>query len=128
MSGIILSIRRSQREPLPPLGPGERIINERVYYSAAWLDAAPFEREAVKTEPTAADDKPKEDIVTYEVRTRFDLEPEPGDDLGPEYIANLVANALRRALTDAALDPTEGVTVHVQPRGAKVHTSEEVAA
>jgi len=66
--------------------------------------------------------------VTYEVRTRFDLEPEPSDDLGPEYIANLVANALRRALTDAALDPTEGVTVHVQPRGAKVHTTAEVAA
>jgi hypothetical protein len=66
--------------------------------------------------------------MTYEVRTRFDLEPEPGDDLGPEYVANLVANALRRALTDAALDPTEGITVHVQPRGAKVHAATEVAA
>jgi hypothetical protein len=128
MPGTILSIHPRQREPLPPLGPGERVINGRVYYSAAWLDAAPSEREAVQIEPADRNDKPKEDIVTYEVRTRFDLEPEPGDDLGPEYIANLVANALRRALTDAALDPTAGVTVHVQPRGAKVHTSEEVAA
>ena len=88
------------------------------------------EPEPVKVEPIPADvtHYPKEDTVTYEVRTRFDLEPEPGDDLGPEYVANLVANALRRGLTDAALDPTEGMTVHVQPRGAKGHTTEQVAA
>ena len=41
MSGTILSIRRRQRKLLPPLGPGERVINGRVYYSAAWLSAEP---------------------------------------------------------------------------------------
>ena len=46
MSGTILSIRPRQREPLPPLGPGERIINGRVYYSAAWL-CSPLEGEVV---------------------------------------------------------------------------------
>jgi hypothetical protein len=66
--------------------------------------------------------------VTYEVRTRFDLDPEPGDDLGCEYISNLVAAAVRRALHEAALAPTQGVTVHVRPRGAKVHAWTEVTA
>ncbi len=46
--------------------------------------------------------------MTYEVRTRFDLEPEPGDDLGPEYIANLVANALRRPLAERGTRPDGG--------------------
>jgi hypothetical protein len=36
------------------LGPGERIIGGRVFYSAAWLGAAPFEPEAVKVEPVPA--------------------------------------------------------------------------
>lgn len=67
--------------------------------------------------------------MTYEIRTRFNVEPEEGDDLGPEFIANLVAHVMRQALADdPALAPTEGLTVHVQPRGAKVHASEEVAA
>jgi hypothetical protein len=66
--------------------------------------------------------------MIYEVRTRFDLQPEPGDDLGPEFIANLVAAAVRRGLERAALDPTEGVTVHVRPTGAKVHARTEAAA
>jgi hypothetical protein len=35
MPGTILSIRPRQREPLPSLGPGEQVINGRVYYSAA---------------------------------------------------------------------------------------------
>ena len=49
MPGIILSSRPRQREPLPPLGPGERVINGRVYYSAAWLGiTAPFNAEAGK--------------------------------------------------------------------------------
>ena len=47
MPGTILSSRPRQREPLPPLGPGERIINGRVYYSAAWL-CSPLEGEVVK--------------------------------------------------------------------------------
>ena len=66
--------------------------------------------------------------MIYEVRTRFDLEPEPEDDLGCEYIGNLVAAAARRALQEAALAPTLGVTVHVRPRGAKVHTRTEATA
>jgi hypothetical protein len=59
--------------------------------------------------------------MIYEVRTRFDLEPEQGDDLGPEFIANVVASAIRRGLEAEALDTTQGVTISVQPRGAKLH-------
>jgi hypothetical protein len=66
--------------------------------------------------------------MIYQVRTRFDLAPEPSDDLGPEFIANLVATAVRQGLQEAALDPTAGVTVQVQPAGAKVHTQAEAAA
>ena len=66
--------------------------------------------------------------MIYEVRTRFDLEPDVGDDLGPDFIANLVASALRRGLEAEALHPTQGVTVYVQPRGAKVHVETEVPA
>ena len=47
MSGTILSSRPGQREPLPSLGPGERIINGRVYHSAAWL-SSPLEAEVGK--------------------------------------------------------------------------------
>jgi hypothetical protein len=47
MPGTILSSCPRQREPLPPLGPGERLINGRVYYSAAWL-CSPLEAEVVK--------------------------------------------------------------------------------
>src|SRR5947209_4848273 len=56
MSETILSIRPRQRR-LAALGPGERVINGRVYYSAAWLStAARFEAEAVTAapEPTRA--------------------------------------------------------------------------
>ena len=59
--------------------------------------------------------------MIYEVRTRFDLEPDEGDDLGPEFIANVVANAIQRGLEAEALDTTQGVTISVQPRGAKLH-------
>jgi hypothetical protein len=59
--------------------------------------------------------------MIYEVRTRFDLEPDEGDDHGPEFIANVVANAIRRGLAAEALDTTQGVTISVQPRGAKLH-------
>jgi len=59
--------------------------------------------------------------MIYEVRTRFDLEPDEGDDLGPEFIANVVATAIRRALEAEALDTTQGVTISVQPRGARLH-------
>jgi hypothetical protein len=59
--------------------------------------------------------------MIYEVRTRFDLEPDEGDDLGPEVIANVVANAIRPGLEAEALDTTQGVTISVQPRGARVH-------
>jgi hypothetical protein len=64
--------------------------------------------------------------MIYQVRTRFDIEPEEGDDLGPEFIANLVVHALRQALADdPALKPTEGVTIRVQPRGAKVRVHQD---
>ena len=101
------------------LKPGERIVGGRIQYSAAWLSTPPT------IKPT-----PKEDTVTiYEVRTRFNVEPEEGDDLGPEFIASLVAHALRQAVAaDPALKPTEGLTIHVRPRGAKLHVEAEVPA
>jgi hypothetical protein len=63
--------------------------------------------------------------MIYEVRTRFDLELEVGDDLGPEFIANVVGCAIRRGLAAEALQPVQGVTIYVQPRGAKVHVELE---
>ena len=66
--------------------------------------------------------------MIYEVRTRFDLEPDEGDDLGPEFIANVVATAMRRALEAEALETTQGVTISVQPRGARVHVEAKAAA
>jgi hypothetical protein len=56
MSETILSSRPRPRAPLSPLGPGERVINGRVYYSALWLGVAAFEPEAVKFEPADGDD------------------------------------------------------------------------
>jgi hypothetical protein len=93
MSGTILSSRPRQREPLPPLGPGERVINGRVYYSAAWLDPEAFEPEVVKIKPADRDDEPKEDSM--EVTVRFTL-AEGGDAATTaEWIARLVAQLLR---------------------------------
>ncbi len=71
MPGTILSSRPRQRAPLPPLGPGDCVIDGRVYYSAVWL-TAPFEPEAVRIEPAAGDDNPKEE--TMDVTVRFTLE------------------------------------------------------
>jgi len=52
MSGNILSIRPRQRGQLAALGPGERVINGRVYYSAAWLGVeAAFAAEGVNAAP-----------------------------------------------------------------------------
>jgi hypothetical protein len=53
MSGSILSSRPGQQAPLPPLGPGERLIDGRVYHSSAWLGAAPFEPGPVRIEPAS---------------------------------------------------------------------------
>ena len=92
MSGIILSSRPRQREPLPPLGPGERVINGRVYYSAAWLDAAPFEPEAAKIEPADGDDELKEEHV--DVTVRFTLAGGGDEATTAEWIARLVAKLL----------------------------------
>ena len=68
-------------------------------------------------------------MTIYQIRTRFDVEPEEGDDLGPDFIANLVAHALRQAVADdPALKPTQGVTIHVQPRAAKIHVDDQAPA
>jgi hypothetical protein len=95
MSGTILSIRPRQREPLPPLGLGERVINGRLYYSAAWLGAAAFEPETVQIGPgpTDADDKPKEEQMDGTVR--FSLEGRGDEANTAEWIARLVARLLR---------------------------------
>jgi hypothetical protein len=93
MTGTILSSRPDQRASLPPLGPGERVINGRVYYSAAWLDATRFEPEAVKIGPAAGDDDPKEGKM--DVTVRFTLAG-GGDEVNTaEWIARLVARLLR---------------------------------
>jgi len=95
MSGTILSIRPRQRKPLPPLALGERVINGRVYYSAAWLGAAAFEPEAVTSwpEPAIRDDKPKEEKM--DVTVRFTLEGRGDETNTAEWIARLVAQLLR---------------------------------
>jgi hypothetical protein len=93
MSGTILSSRPREREPLPPLGPGERVINGRVYYSAAWLGAAPFEPEEVKIRPADGDDKAKEEQM--DVTVRFTLEGGGDQANTAEWIARLVAQLLR---------------------------------
>ena len=42
-SGPVFANRRNDWEYQRPLEPGERIIDGRVYYSAAWLDRAPVD-------------------------------------------------------------------------------------
>ena len=71
MPGTILSSRPRRRAPLQSVGPGERVIDGRVYYSAVWLTAA-FEAEAVEIEPAKGDDKPEggEDGRDGEVHAR----------------------------------------------------------
>ena len=68
--------------------PGERVVNGRVYYSAAWLGAAPFE-----PEPAVGDDKPKEEQM--DVTVRFTLEGRGDEANTAEWIARLVAHLLR---------------------------------
>jgi hypothetical protein len=94
MSGTILSIRARRREPLPPLGSGKRVIDGRVYYSAAWL-GAPFEPEVVRIdpEPAGGDDKPKEEQM--DVTVRFTLEGRGVEANTAEWIARLVAQLLQ---------------------------------
>jgi hypothetical protein len=93
MPRTILSSRPREREPLPPLGPGERVIDGRVYYSAAWLGAAPFEPEEVKIRSAAGDDKAKEE--TMDVTVRFTLAGGGEEATTAEWIARLVAQLLR---------------------------------
>src|SRR5712692_5146453 len=93
MSGTILSSRPRHREPLPPLGPGERIVSGRVHYSAAWLGAAPFEPEAVKIEPAVGEDIAKEEKMN--VTVRFTLEGRGDEATTAEWIARPVAQLLR---------------------------------
>ena len=93
MSGTILSSRPRQREPLPALGPGERVINGRVLYSAAWLGAAALGPEAVTIEPAAGEDEAKEEKM--DVTVRFTLEGGGDEQTTAEWIARLVAQLLR---------------------------------
>ena len=93
MPGTILSIRPRQREPLRPLGLGERVINGRVHYSAAWLGAAALGPEAVKIEPAAGQDEAKEEEM--DVTVRFTLTGGGDEATTAEWIARLVAQLLR---------------------------------
>jgi hypothetical protein len=69
------------------------VINGRVYYSAAWLDAAPFEPEVVKIEPADGDDELKEGKM--DVTVRFTLEGRGDAANTAEWIAGLVTRLLR---------------------------------
>jgi hypothetical protein len=92
MSETILSSRPRQRAPVQWLGPGERVIDGLVYYSAVWL-TAPFEPEAVKIGPADEDDNPREE--TMDVTVRFTLEGRGDEANTAEWIARLVAQLLR---------------------------------
>ena len=93
MSEGILSSRPGDREPLRFLGPGERRVNGRVYYSAAWLDGTPSEPESVKIRPALGEDDAKEEEM--EVTVRFTLQGGGEEQNTAECIARLVANLLR---------------------------------
>jgi hypothetical protein len=121
-----LDLRESLARFCPPvairLGPGERIIGGRVFYSAAWLDAPNLpDLHNFKFE--------KEDIMIYDVRIAFDFETEE-EHLGPEFAANVIAGAVREALDRAAITNIQhGIGCRVTPRGASVNApTEEVAA
>jgi hypothetical protein len=92
MSGTILSSRPRQREPLSSLGPGERVINGRLYYSAAWMGAGACEPETVRIGPAAGDDRRKEEKM--DVTVRFTLEGRGDEANTAEWIARLVAQLL----------------------------------
>ena len=83
MSEGILSSRPGHRERLRFLGPGERIIDGRVCYSAAWLDGTPFEPESVEIEPAAGGKEGEE----MEVTVRFTLEGRGDEQSTAEWIA-----------------------------------------
>jgi hypothetical protein len=121
MSGIILSSRRRQREPLPPLGPGECVIDGRVYYSAVWL-TAPCGPEAVRIELAAGEDEAKEE--TMDVTVRFRLEGRGDEATTAEWISRLVAQVLR----EEGLDVSErGVGVRAsRSQTAHADVQEEV--
>jgi hypothetical protein len=57
----------------------------------------------------------------FDARVRFSFESEE-EHLGPELAANVIANTIRQALSDAGFDQIEqGVTVTATPRGARVN-------
>jgi hypothetical protein len=92
MPGTILSSRPRQRVSLQSLGPGERVIDGRVYYSAMWF-TAPFEPEAAGIEPSGGDDHSREE--TMDLTVRFTLVGGGGEATTAEWIARLVARLLR---------------------------------
>jgi hypothetical protein len=123
MSGTILSSRPRQRKPLAPHGPGERVINGRLSYSAAWLGAAPFEPEPVGIgpEPALGDDQPKEEKM--EVTVRFTLAGRGDEATTAEWIARLIAQLLRE---EGLIVGERGVGVRAsRPRTAHADVHEE---
>jgi hypothetical protein len=110
MSRTILSSRPHRRDPLPPLGKGERVIDGRVYYSAVWL-AAPLEPEVVRIEPIHGDDESKEEEM--DVTVRFTLQGRGEEANTAEWIARLVAQLLRE----------EGLVVSEHGVGARASRS-----
>lgn len=101
------------------LGPGERVIDGRVYYSAAWLGAGPCE-----SEPADGDDKPKEEKM--DVTVRFTLEGRGDEQNTAEWIARLVAQLLRE---EGMTVGERGVGVRAsRSRTAHANVQEETAA
>jgi hypothetical protein len=121
MPGIILSSRFGKRETLPPLRPGERVINARVYYSAAWLDAHDLPHLA-GWEPGTT----KEEKMIYDVTIRLDFETEE-EHLGPEFAANVISATVREALHGQGIDGLHGIGCRVTPRGASVNAPKVAA-
>jgi hypothetical protein len=59
-------------------------------------------------------------MTVHQVRVRFDVEPDQGED-DSEFLANLIAYGMHRSLFLAGLTPTRGVSVRVWTE-ATVHS------
>jgi hypothetical protein len=101
MPGTILSSRPRPWAPLRPLGPGEYVINGRVYYSAARLGAtAAFGPETGRIEPADGDATAKEE--TMDITVRFTLEGRGDEANTADWIARLVGQLLREEGLDVS--------------------------
>jgi hypothetical protein len=100
------------RVGLSMLKPGERIIDGRIYYSSAWLDAHDLPHLAGWEPGTTKEDT----MLDVTIKTTIDSE-EPCD-----FLATIIGTAVREALEAQALELADtGITVIVGQRAAKAH-------